>query len=70
MQTTFKTKGIFIEEKKWNLNKCRVKKYLLQLCLHMFCFFIILWAEGKSKQNKTSTFSCFVPYHSVKDNSF
>ena len=25
MQTTFKTKGIFIEEKKWNLNKCRVK---------------------------------------------
>ena len=60
MQTTFKTKGIFIEEKKWNLNKCRVKNtYCNYACI---CLVFLKYYGQNENQNKTRLVHIHVSY--------
>ena len=51
MQTTFKTKGIFIEkfEKKLNRNKCRVKKIPIAIMPTYVLFFNNIMGRMKIK---------------------
>ena len=63
MQTTFKTKGIFIEkfEKKLNRNKCRVKKIPIAIMPTYVLFFIKYYGQNEN-QNKTRLVHFHVSY--------